>query len=161
MDMYASHLPVLSALIRALSVNGRCECIEFGAGYYSTAMIQAVAGRTFEDNAEWYGRLSACYGKIEFVASCIAVAPYEISGFVFIDSAPEFMRKAIAYNWREFAPVVVVHDAEDCWETEHGYIRDLVPLWNRAYKYVGDKPATLILSESDLALDVPNLRSIK
>ena len=163
MDIYASHLPILANLLRPLDEAGDIAAIEFGCGWYSTPLIQACYGTTIEDNPVWYGQVGKFYPAIELVysylkyAECIRPNQYHIA---FIDTNPEWQRKEIALAMRGKARTILIHDANDCWESEHKYIQDLVPLWSFAWKTDGLDPATLILSDEDLCFLCP-VRTLK
>ena len=84
-DAYASHLPVLTALI---NTDKPKRVLEFGAGLYSTPLFLEKCEYvvSVEKNADWFQRIA-----IEYPNANLVTEPPSIAGFdlIFIDDGQD------------------------------------------------------------------------
>jgi hypothetical protein len=144
-DQYANHLHVLSWAARQ---NRLHIPLEFGCGYYSTALIQALGGESVESMSTWYDRLKPYYPKLIFDLDW---TPRKQYSFVFVDSAPEESRVEFVKKYLHLSQMWILHDATPDWEHVYQY-NSLKRLFN-FNKVVGDFPNTLILSNHKITYE--------
>jgi hypothetical protein len=113
LDPYATHIPVLAAVITAT----KGPVLECGAGFYSTPLLHALCRNrrlvTVETEARWAREFKIFEDeKHEFVI-CLDLAPIvELWDVVFVDGK-SWERVPVFQKLRKFARFFVVHDTEN------------------------------------------------
>lgn len=149
MDPYATHLPVLAAVVAAARSGA---VLELGAGRYSTPVLHALCAATkrrlltLDGNAAWIDQFTAFRSAthaIELVSDWNTVVPSEEWAVVFVDHAPAEQRAVEIEKFRESCEIMIVHDTEDM--VHYGYPAALARFVHRMdYKRL--VPWTSILS---------------
>ena len=148
MDPYSTHLPALVTVCRAFMwFRKRCICVEFGAGQYSTPVIQALGGESYETNVGCQKEMTILYPNVRYVQDYHEV-PKRFVDVCFIDCAPESIRADLALAWAPYAETIVLHDADEEWESAYRYQEKLVAsgVWPKVLRFTGLKPHTLLLA---------------
>ena len=149
----ASHMPVLLKVLRAVRPS---SVLEVGAGWYSTALLQAYATGhdcehcILETNARYRDVISRVYGcQVEmFDGHVLPDAVMRSWGLVFIDHAIADARKDVAIAIKDHAGVIVLHDANPADDAEYLYSA-VIPEWKHHRRVSDVWPQTLVLSDSD------------
>lgn len=144
-DNYATHLHVLAWAARQ---NRLHIPLEYGCGYYSTAVIQALGGESVESIPEWYDKIKPYYPRLIFEPDWIPRKQYS---FVFVDSSPEESRVEFVKKYIHLSQTWILHDATPEWEHVYRYEK-LKKMFN-FHKVVGHFPNTLILSNHKITFE--------
>lgn len=137
-DDYASHLPVLRAMAKQLSLK---QVLEFGAGLHSTPFFLSLKGLkrlvSVEDDPEWFDRIAEEFDdkRLEltrsFALDGIQAADFDL---VFVDDGQDAAQRVKTLCWvlNQPHPPVVVHDAA-------------VPEYAAVISELADAPATAVV----------------
>lgn len=144
-DGYASHLPVLAW---AAKQNRFHIPLEYGCGFYSTAVIQALRGESVESLPDWYETIKPYYPRVILEQDW---EPRKQYSFVFVDSSPEETRYEFVRKYQHLSTLWILHDAVPEWEHAYGYerLKRLFPF----NQVVGEFPQTLILSQNKITYE--------
>lgn len=152
-DGYATHLPVLCHVLRAIEP---FNVLEVGCGWYSTPLLRIYTeGRggehyILETNEIFAQEVASHYECMVQVFDGHSL-PTEACchwGLAFIDSAPESGRGRLALELKEWASVIVLHDSNPDWEPAYGY-SGIIPQWKHHKQFTQLYPHTLVLTDSD------------
>lgn len=128
----------MAAIIQDLQCK---QILEFGSGYYSTPLIQALGGESIESDPDWLDSIRQYYPKVHSGAT--KKVWYDL---ILVDSSPEAGRRQHVLDNIERCPVFVLHDALPAWEPTFQY-DSLRPLFKHIYDYRELCPFTLVLSQ--------------
>ena len=151
-DPYASHLPVLSRVLRSLPPSP-LHILEIGCGLYSTPLLSAFAHgccgvfRCIESNPAWAGKMRGMLDiPIEdhspFKLPESVRQPWDV---VFIDSEPADSRRGYAVEMQPYAGTILLHDSNPDWDAAFGY-SSIRSRWAYSHNFDMSYPNTLLLS---------------
>ena len=141
-DTYATHLPILAWAARQ---NRFHVPLEYGSGFYSTAIIQSLRGESVEPDGLWCKQLQTIYPRIIHINDW---EPKKQYSFILVDSSPEETRSEFVKKYQHLSTLWILHDAVSDWEHIYRY-EPLKRLFNYN-KTVGQFPQTLILSQTEI-----------
>lgn len=144
-DGYATHLPVLAWAARQSRFH---IPLEYGCGFYSTAVIQALRGESVEPLTDWYKTIKSLYPRVILESDWTPKKQYS---FIFVDSSPEETRYEFVKKHQHLSTLWILHDAVPEWEHVYGYER-LKRLFPHSL-VVGMEPQTLILSQDKITYE--------
>ena len=154
MDPYGTHLPILSAIMKALGTN--CSVLEFGCGINSTPLLVGMAREVTSvemQSVEWATKVSVllkdCSDKLNLVCAIGAFAYKGIPNLfskkydlILVDGHGD-SRWAVANDCFLAADTIVLHDTE-----EPGYKWGKIDMpegWT-SIKYTKAVPNTTVLT---------------
>jgi hypothetical protein len=141
-DGYASYMPVLYQIARLFK---DAPPLEFGSGFYSTPLIQALNGDSVESIKDFHQGIVRFYPEVIYYDDWV---PKERYGFVFVDSVPEASRAEFVRRYIHLSDTWVLHDAMPAWEHVYQY-EQLKESFKFSKLYDNTSPYTLILSNGD------------
>ncbi len=142
-DGYATYMPVLYQVARLCK---EAPPLEFGCGFYSTPLIQALGGESVESVKDFHQGIVNFYPEVIYYDRW---TPKDKYGFVFVDSFPESSRIDFVKEYIHLSDTWVLHDAIPAWENVYRY-NELKPLFKFSKLYDKICPFTLVLSNGDV-----------